>query len=260
MVADHQIVGHVAWFAVTTAGSVGIWAAARTAQRWTPQAGRPPVWRAAAVAAAGALVVMLALGGLYNIHAIASGDAHVIDYLSRDRGTSLSGVMYVVTTMGDVVPSFMLAAVFAAVTFHLTRRPVVFILPLVILVQLIVQAIVIHVVSSYRVGEIYPQLPLGGSEGIPSGSMSRLLSLFVLGSVIWAAHSRRVSAVIFNVGLAAITVEFVSRVYLGRHMLADIAGGLLLGIALSVVFGSVIYLVEARLPASRRARTPAVED
>jgi membrane-associated phospholipid phosphatase len=245
--AAHQVVGHVAWAAVATAAGVGIWATARLAQRTGPRVDEPVAWRRPLTVFGIAAVSLLALGLLYRLRPVAVADAHVISYLSRDRGHVLDSIMLVVTTMGDVVPSFTIAGILALVVFRRTGRAVAWLLPAVILVELLVQSAMLHAVNSYTVGRIYADLPLGGSDGIPSGSTARLLSVFVLAAMLLLPRSAKGAAVVLDIGLSLVFVEVVTRLYLGRHLLADIVGGLLLGLLLCVFFGWLMAEFDRRL-------------
>jgi len=85
----------------------------------------------------------------------------------------------------------------------------------------------------------YRSLP-HASFGFPSGHVSTATTFWVGTSAL--LRSRTLGAI----GAGVILLTAVSRVYLGRHFLADVAGGLVLG--LSVVLASLLVAVQRPIP------------
>lgn len=93
-----------------------------------------------------------------------------------------------------------------------------------------------------------------GTFGFPSGHVSRATALGIAASIMWKSRTVGWLAAVFVVGTA------VSRMYLGRHFLADVFGGLLLGL-LTVLAARMILrtpIVRAFLRDGAGARTVAV--
>lgn len=82
---------------------------------------------------------------------------------------------------------------------------------------------------------MFPEVVLGGIGTVPSGSVARLFSVFVLAGLLISATHPRVGRNMITVGGALVLVQAVTRLYLGRHLLGDIVGGALLGVALVAV-------------------------
>ncbi|HWT32976.1 MAG TPA: phosphatase PAP2 family protein [Microbacterium sp.] len=110
------------------------------------------------------------------------------------------------------------------------------------------------------IAEVRPGLALGGAGPIPSGSISRLYVVFVLGAALWTRYSSRTAAGFLLTGQALLLIELTSRLYLGRHFLVDIAGGLLLGVLLLIGGGWLLAGIESARgtrPAREADRSPA---
>jgi hypothetical protein len=158
--------------------------------------------------------------------------------------------------MGDLIPSFTIATVLAILLFRRSQSLTAWLLPVVVLAEVTIQSAWLDTFHDFTIAQVFPFITIGGTDGIPSGSMARLLSVFVLAAVLWGPHDARAARRIIDIGAVVIFVELVSRLYLARHLLADIVGGLLLGIVLSIVFGWIAHVVPGRSP--NRSPSPAV--
>jgi len=180
-----------------------------------------------------ALLIVLAV--LLKSRQYADADAWLIRNLAETRSSGLVSVFTIVTTMGDVVPS-LLIALGIGTWFYLTSRrtAVVLILPLLILIELIVQFGVSALSNDVTLSGLNSSLSIGAAGPLPSGSVARLFSVFVISSFLWPRTSR-VGRGLPAVGAIAVLIELTSRLYLGRHFVTDIAGGLVLGVLLVII-------------------------
>lgn len=226
------MLGNLTWWAVVLAGGALIVVATLAPRRLLP--GSPRQARASRVilAAVVLVVVLVALCVLVRLRAYDRLDAGVVGELALARSPGLVAIFTVVTTIGDVVPSLLLATVVGIALFARERRlDVALILPVAMAVQLLLQELLGHL-AGVDIAEVRPALALGGAGPIPSGSIARLYVVFVLGAVLWTRHSARTAAGFLLAGQALLLIELTSRLYLGRHFLVDIVGGLLLGVLL----------------------------
>jgi membrane-associated phospholipid phosphatase len=195
----------------------------------------------------GSVAFLLLLGLLYRSHAIAKFDGRLPVKLVHDRGAAVTQIMSVATTTGDLIPSFAIAGVFALVFYQRTRLWQAWLLPLDILVQIAIQAAVINTMKDYSVARVWPGITIGGTDGgVPSGSMARLLSVFLLTAILWRPHNARIARRFTEIGLVVVLIELVTRMYLGRHFAGDIVAGLSLGVTLTVAFGWVFTVLQRR--------------
>jgi PAP2 superfamily len=252
----HTMLAHATWFFVVLLCAVAVLAACQlAAYADVPATG----WRVrlAVVLGCGAALLVLAL--VWHVQGVAKIDGDVVANLVKDRNVTLNGLFSAVTTMGDVVPSFLLASLLAIAYYQQTRRIAGFVLVLMVLIQLTIQISMPAVFHDVTLTALHPLVPIGASGvdpgTIPSGSVSRLLPLLLVGATLWHSHSPRTERVLLALAPLVVMTETVSRLYLGRHLLADIAAGLLLGVALTVLFRWVLQLVAERYPL--RARRPA---
>jgi membrane-associated phospholipid phosphatase len=72
---------------------------------------------------------------------------------------------------------------------------------------------------------------------------------------LWRRYDAIGARRLLDLGAVLVFVELVSRLYLGRHLLADIVGGFLLGIVLAVVGGWLLHLVEPAAADEPRGRS-----
>ncbi|WP_109505951.1 phosphatase PAP2 family protein [Nocardioides speluncae] len=197
--------------------------------------------RARALAAVIAVAGLLGLALLYKVEAIAKVDAEVIEGMCTSRNEKLIQLMLYITTIGDVVPSFTIATILAVLVQRQgVHRFAWMLLPLVVYVQTVIQFAVTKGFDDYTIADFYPDIVLGGDGTIPSGSIARLSSIFLIAACLWHASDERRSRQLVTLGGAFLVVEAISRLYLGRHLLADIVCGLLLGLALALAATSLV--------------------
>jgi membrane-associated phospholipid phosphatase len=247
----------LAWTATILCAVAGTFVSVRLVETLRPAVGRTS--RSTALLGALASAVLLAgLAAVYRIEAVAEADGRVIKVLSGMRGEALVQVCRVVTTMGDAVPSLTLAGVLA---LWLLRVPGTgywpLILPVVVFVELLLQFGFAHAFDPLTLADVSPDTVVDGSGSIPSGAVARLLSLFLVAATIQHRSSRSAarSDWLPTLGSCLVLVELVTRLLLGRHLLADIVGGLLLGIVLALAAGALVGLGQADPVAARSARS-----
>jgi membrane-associated phospholipid phosphatase len=233
---------HTTWFLVVFASSLAVVGAYRLAAHADgtdgslDQAPVRPGWRLRLGVVGGCVVLLLALALAWRVTAFAEVDADVVARLALGRNDSLNSFFLLITCIGDVVPCFLIASLLAVAYYQRTGRFRGFILQVLILVQLLVQTAMTVTFHDITMTDLYFSVPLGGSGTIPSGSVSRLLSLFLVAATLWHSYSPRFERVLLSLAPLVVMTEIVSRLYLGRHLLADIAAGLLLGVILTVAF------------------------
>jgi hypothetical protein len=250
------VVTHLIWFCVIVLGAAGTIAAAHLTLAVVPTPQRLGVTgRSAILTVVGAGVSLLVLGGLWRTHGIAKADGRAVARLAGDRGSTLDSILSVVTTMGDLVPCFVIATVLAVLLYQRLRSWTVIVLPVIVLLQVAIQIAFTKAFKDNTIHDVAPHVVLGGYGAIPSGSVSRLLSIFLIAALLWQRYDPRGARRLVDYSLVLVVVELVTRLYLGRHLLGDIAGGLLLGVCLAVVFGWILHEVDLRWPARNVTRS-----
>src|SRR5690348_2332944 len=116
------MLGNLTWWAVVLAGGALIVVATLAPRRLLP--GSPRQARASRVilAAVVLVVVLVALCVLVRLRAYDRLDAGVVGELALARSPGLVAIFTVVTTIGDVVPSLLLATVVGIALFARERR------------------------------------------------------------------------------------------------------------------------------------------
>jgi hypothetical protein len=234
----------LAWTATILCAVAGVFAATRLVETIRPAEGAA-TRRTALLAALASAVLLAGLAALYRIEAVAEADGRAVRVLSEGRGEVLVQVCRVITTMGDAVPALTLAGVLA---LWLLRVPGTgywpMLLPVVVLAELLLQFGYTQVFDPLTLADVSPGTVIDGSGSIPSGAVARLFAMFLVAAMI---RHRSASPVeprdwLSTVGSCLVLLELMTRLLLGRHLLADILGGLLLGSFLALVAGLLIGL------------------
>lgn len=249
----------LAWFAVLVITSIAVIGAAELASEQNLPWKRRNI-RGRFVIAAIAAVALVTIALLWRVHSIASGDAKIIRELSKSRGKSFTSVMQIVTTMGDAMPSMLIASVVALIIYRHQKQKLAVLLPLAVLAEILVQIVMTKSFHDITIHQIDPSLVLGGTGTIPSGSVARLLSVFLLASHLWRPSDGRASRRIATTGTVLVVIQATSRLFLGRHLCADIAGGILLGICLERIGYLIICWARAEPGEPDTLVTDAGED
>lgn len=222
----------LAWAAVTALLVLAVHASVRYAERLSGLSGPPPALRGRLLALLGTGVLLGLLGLLYQLRPLAEADARLVAELAAARSDGLTSAMRIITTIGDTVPSYTIAAVLTLVLVRTSGIGLwAAVLPLVVLVELVVQFGFDQVFPVLSLTEVTESVAIDGSGVLPSGSVARLFALALLTAVLLVRAGRRPTG-LAETAAVLVTVQAVSRLYLGRHFVGDVLGGLLLGLAL----------------------------
>jgi membrane-associated phospholipid phosphatase len=206
---------------------------------WTNGLLSPLRARAIALVASGVLLLVLAL--LLKVEPLARADGSVVRALSHSRGVTLVKIMTVLTTLGDAIPSFTIATLLAVVIYRQgAYRLACGLLPLVVLAELLIQVGMTNTFGDLTIADVAASIPSGNPGILPSGSVARLTSIFLVAALLWHTTHRLQSRTVVTIGGVLLVLQSVSRLYLGRHLLTDIAGGLLVGFALALLVSFVV--------------------
>ncbi len=239
------------WAVMTFLALGGVLGAVRGLERATGIVGEPSR-RLGIMLAGGSALGLVVIGVLYQVQAVSKLDGRFVEQLADARSDALVSALRVVTTLGDVVPSYTLAAVLAIWLIQQRGSGLwPLLLPALLLLELALQFGYNKIFPVDTLEVVLPDVPIDGAGSIPSGSVARLLTIFVVACLIYrrsrpAGDGRWLT----TVGATLVLVEIVTRVYLGRHFVSDIAGGLLLGILLSLLGA---FLLSLARPVSRRS-------
>ncbi|MGI9157363.1 MAG: phosphatase PAP2 family protein [Marmoricola sp.] len=224
--------------ALVVAGGVGV-TLQLAESTWTEGLLAPRRARGLALLGAALLLVLLAV--LLRVGPIARADGSVVRMLSHSRGDTLVMIMSILTTLGDSIPSFTIAAVLAVIVYRQSAHPVVcWVLPVMVLVEVLAQVAIGKVFGDLTISDVTSNVVSGNYGYLPSGSVARLSSIFLIAARLWYSTNRSQSRTIVTFGGALVVLQSVSRLYLGRHLVLDIVGGLLLGFALFLLVSFVI--------------------
>jgi hypothetical protein len=205
--------------------------------------GRLGSTRARLVGAVVAAAVLLLVAVLYQSHAVAVPDGHLIDRIAASPGSPLAQVMTYVTLLGDSVSSLVIASALALITYRQGRHTYACaILPVLVLAELYIQLGMWKVFDDATIGTLHPLVPIGGPGQIPSGSVARLLSVFLVASLLWSAYDVRGARRVATLGGVLTLIQCASRLVLGRHLYADLVAGMALGLMLTLLATAVIGL------------------
>ncbi len=215
-----------------------------------PRSLKSPVLQAAL-----AIVLVVALALISRIEVLAKADASVVRRLAEVREPTLVNIFTYVTTMGDVVPSLLIAVVLAVTFYIRTDLLVGWLLPVLVMVQIAIQLSLSSALDPTTIGDIHPEVVVNGGVGsIPSGGVARLFTILVVAGMLWARHNASLARTYQALAVVLVLVEATTRLYLGRHLMMDIVGGLLQGVALAIVGIFLLHLDDRRRPPVEASR------
>jgi undecaprenyl-diphosphatase len=170
-------------------------------------------------------------------------------YVGDDRATALNWLLEVLTTPGGAVFRIL---VFLAVLAWLVRKRAWPIAAWVLTAMVVIGPLTSLLKELF--GRIRPDFDEGGARleslSYPSGHASGIASLVTIALIlVWPVLSARARRVWLVVGVLAVLVVGLTRMWLGVHYLSDVVGGWALGIAWSL---GVALAFEA-LPGGRAA-------
>ncbi len=200
---------------------------------------------------AAAVLAMAAIAIALRVDAVAEADGRIVEKLAEARAPGLDDVFSLVTRMGDVIPSYTIAAALAIALMVSTRRLLTpWLLILVVVIEIALQFLLAdHVFENVTIDVVEPMVPLDGAGSNPSGATARLFTLFLVAAAICRPDHQRAARAFLVAGAVITLVEVISRLYLGRHLILDIFGGLFLGLVLTI---SAAAVVAALAPLERR--------
>lgn len=197
--------------------------------------------RARGIALVSAVAALLVLALVLKVEPVARADGAVIRVLSHSRGATLEKIMTILTTLGDAIPSFTIAMMLAVIIYRQGRHPFAWaLLPLVVIAELLVQIGMTNTFGDLTIADVAASVPSGNPGILPSGSVARLSSIFLVGALLWRSKSPLQSRTLVTIGGVLLVLQSVSRLYLSRHFLLDIVGGLLVGFALFLIASFLI--------------------
>jgi membrane-associated phospholipid phosphatase len=149
------------------------------------------------------------------------------------------------------VPTYTIASALAIALMVSTHRLLTpWLLIAVVVVEIALQFLLAdHLFENVTIDVVEPMVPLGGAGSNPSGATARLFTLFMVAAAICRPDHQRVARRLVVAGAVITLVEVISRLYLGRHLVLDIFGGLFLGLILTL---STAAMVDALAPLERR--------
>jgi len=193
------------------------------------------------------VAISYAAGQLTKLAPVVRLDRQAGHFVDSHRLAVMVHLMLNGTLLGSYPVVYSIAAVTGLTVGVLTRRW----LPLVVAVAAIPAEIVIQkLISSLVHGSMPAQgLAIGPPGGYFSGGSARTLIVCGLLAYFagWTGLARRWRALLWTAAGLAAFVEGYSRLYLGRHWAADIAGGWLTG---ALVLVGLIFAVDALRPAA----------
>lgn len=254
-----DMLGNLCWVIVLIAAGILMCAGARLVESSWTQGALDPI-RIRLVACAACVAILLVLALVYQVKSVARLDGRAVARIVGKHGSTLSEVMSHLTLTGDTVPSLLIATILAIVIERQgIHRVVCWILPLVVLAELVVQLGMWKIFHDTTIAQLHPTLVNGGGGKIPSGSVARLLSMFLIAARLWHSRDPRGSTRIVTLGLALTAMQLVSRLVLARHLLADIAGGIALGLLLALLATLLVgYTTTFALRRSNGSRSGAL--
>ncbi len=239
----------------------------RDAGPWVPRPlrGRGPLTTGAARVVflggimAGGFLVVLGIGALVGFLARTSAleriNQDVLGWFVGHRAGWLNGIMSTLTGIGSAAYVIYPVAVIVGIGFSLWYdNP----LPLVLSVATVLG---VKALQHYLIAIVHGPFPphvsaIGPTGSYPSGGTARVVAMFGMAAFLFAVRRplrRRASVALFTVVALLVFAEGFSRLYLGRHWLWDVVGGLLVGaLWLGILaFGTRLLF---RFDASRRGR------
>jgi membrane-associated phospholipid phosphatase len=227
----------------------------------SPPNGGPKVPRASALSAAAAcaaVVALLGLGVLVELHPQMELDAAVSEalYAGDDRAPLLDGLLEVLTAPGLTV---FRAAVFLPVLVWLLVRGAGRTAAWVLVAILLVAPLTTLLKEAF--GRVRPDFELGGARydslSYPSGHSSGIATLVAVALLLaWPALQPRLRRWWLALGVVLVVLVGLTRMWLGVHYLSDVLGGWALGVGWSLLVATALGGLpggRAALPARERA-------
>ncbi len=251
---ESRVGPHLVWFAVIL--SVGIVSVA--AVQVTELISRRSQTSVLGPLAIGGVVTVafLLFGLIWTVEGVATLDSEVIITLAEDRKPVAASIFAIFTTFGDSIPMMTIGAGIAVVLYRRTGAWQSFLVPAVIMCEQILQVSTFSSIPAWTMGELAPQAIDGTTGSYPSGSVARMLSLFCVAALVCDFTGIRGGWTLRSVAAVLLVEQAISRLYLGRHLLADLVGGFLLGIILVAGMAVIMRLTMKKKTASVQQSSP----
>ena len=214
--------------------------------RVTRALGRPATAAALLLASAAAVVAVFWPLGLLAHRLEGVVDRPVLAWVAARRSPGFESFNAFYTALGDRYPLKWVTVIGALIFAVLWRRR--FWIPLLAIPAAFVVEQYAQTVVADAVHRGHPPTGLGT---YPSGGVARIVltigSLALFAVLTWRL-SRRRQVALGTVVLVLATYEGYSRIYVQKHWLTDVVGGLLFGPALLVGYGLAVVVLAGRAP------------
>jgi membrane-associated phospholipid phosphatase len=182
-------------------------------------------------------------------------DWPTLTWVTSRRSDGFEQFNWFYTALGDRYPLKIVSVVAAAVFAVLWRRR--WWIPVVALLGQFAVEQYVQAILSLTVDRGHPPTGLGT---YPSGGIARIICTFgviaLIAALTWKLHTR-VKVALATVVAVAATYEGYSRIYVEKHWLTDVVGGLLFGPALLLGIALSVCILAGRFPG---APEPAIRD
>jgi membrane-associated phospholipid phosphatase len=233
------------------------WAAALL-DRLRPRPTGPGGWRAVVVAAGLLAVgiplivlVIWALGALSKTGLVVRLDRPLYDFFVGRRADWATGPNNFFTAIGGFDQTIAVGLAIGVAVSLSVRHPLPLLLAAAIPVEIRLQQLLDRLVDAPRPPE---EISIGAAGTFPSGGSARVLLVYGMAAYVltWARPGWRWTVAAWAVVAVLTFAEGYSRMYLGRHWVADVLGGWAFGALLLGLVALVATVLAPLVPSQRR--------